>query len=216
MIVVFNHIPKTGGNTVALALSQRFELLHDYVADGSLESFERWKRCPVAPARLRDGTLLLGHYTGEGCRPQERYPRLLREPQVRLVTFLRRPTELALSSYFYRLRLGECTEADFRDVLFEMVGIYAHGFEVTAGAITTRPPSCAYAFVGITELMALSLSRLAHCLGVHPPAGPVGRENASQRPVYPSDWRRVVVDFDRAAAQDHQIYRHAVQRLVKT
>jgi len=205
MIILFNHIPKTGGHTVAKTLSERFQLLYDYVPDAFAESFQRWRTRPLSSSRVHDGVVLLGHFTGDGCRPAERYPGLLRDSRVRLITFLRNPTELALSRYFYCLRQGECSEADFRDVLFEMAGVYSGVFAGDAGS--------RYAFVGITEQMTVSLSLLAQMLQVDLPLQSVGRENATQRLRYPPGWQVTMREFEEASLEDHRLYRAACERL---
>jgi hypothetical protein len=213
LILLFNHIPKTGGHTVAKALSATFEPLYDYTADASPEAFERWRRHPVAAARVRDSMVLLGHFTGEGCRPGERYPALVRDPRVKLTTWLRNPTELALSSFFYRRRLGECVDSNFRDALFEMVGIYAHAFSITSEADDITGALWSYSFVGITEQMTLSCLLLAEHLQVDLPVCAIGHENRTERMCYPAGWMDAVSAFNEAARLDHLVYRVARRHL---
>ncbi|MDM0112643.1 hypothetical protein QTI66_10825 [Variovorax sp. J22R133] len=214
MIVLFNHIPKTGGNSFAQAINQRFDVLYDYVPNGSSESFAKWREQPIDASRFQDPMLLVGHFTGPGCRPHERYPDLVHRTNVRLVTVLRNPTELALSHYFYRLRLGEYQKSDFRRALFDMVGIYAHTFSIEHDGSDLAAALKSYSFVGITEHMGLSLEMMARDLGIAPPQGPVPFENASARIEYPSAWQSTVHEFDEAARLDHLIYRQACENLL--
>jgi hypothetical protein len=131
-----------------------------------------------------------------------------------MVTFLRCPTELALSSFFYRRRLGECVDSNFRDVLFEMVGIYAHAFSVTSEQDDIARALRSYSFVGITEHMALSFVRLAQHLDVDFPVREIGRENRTERTGYPAEWASAVSAFDDAARLDHVIYGVAQDHLL--
>jgi hypothetical protein len=212
MTLLFNHIPKTGGNTVTKFLCSAFEPVYDYVPDSSDAAFQRWRTAPVDLTRMTGHVALIGHFTGPGCRPHERYPALANSPSVEMITFVRHPTELALSSYFYRLRTGDCVESEFENVLFEMVGIYSNVFSVKKEEDIADALN-AYSFVGVTERMAESIEFLARRLQIDPPYDDVGSENASERGCYPAEWKSIRAAFDRAARLDHQIYQFAYKRL---
>lgn len=216
MIILYNHIYRTGGNTVTDVLSRRFTVINDYIAEPGSAGFERWRARPVPTALIRSGVALVGHFTGEGCRPEERYPGLFADPQVFKVTILRAPRELAVSSYFYRLHNGECGVNDIATTLGEVIGIYARLFGIESTSDDVDAALARYDLIGLTEEMPLSLGRLAEHLQTDWRLGTVPRMNTAPRRSLTPPEAEAFAAFSVAASLDQHIYDAVRRRFFST
>lgn len=97
---VFHHMPKAAGTTCRDVLAGWFEL--------RVDDREPWSEAPppprVSPDSIGTGELLCGHFNARGYSLRGRYPEMLRDPDWRLITFLRDPLDTAISYHFFERR----------------------------------------------------------------------------------------------------------------
>lgn len=213
-LYVFHHIPRSGGQSLRLALMRWFTLVEDYAEyDAEVDAF----RFPARPdlSTLTPGHLLCGHWGLPGQNLFDRYPELAGHPGLRLITFLREPLELATSLHYYEQMHWKSHVTRTLDERLEITVNYS---ATTLGYNGALPPTGLdvqrflerYWFVGITERMRESFDLLADRLGK--PRAEVTRFNAAPRSSGgPSS--DAVVRFRARSVLDGEIYRLAVERL---
>ena len=106
-IYVFNHIPKAGGTAVRQVFEQWGAVIGDYRTDTSDIATARFMEDRINVEALRRPAFVCGHYGLEGAYLDQRYPGIFDSTRYRLITFLREPLEIAVSTYFYAKRVGQ-------------------------------------------------------------------------------------------------------------
>jgi len=208
LIYVFHHIPKAGGKSCLAAFGEWFELVRDYRSGKPRETPDAYP--PKADLDALDETkLLCGHWEFPGYRIFERYPEFLERDDVRIITFLRDPLEIVISTYFYGRRRN-ATHLD--KTLDERVDEVTNFVQRVLGceAQAWRAHLERYWFVGVTERLQESFDVLADRLDK--PRIEVPTENATSRDgLRPS--AEAMARFRARCVVDHEIHAYAQRRL---
>jgi hypothetical protein len=201
-IYIFNHIPRTAGGAVLLALAAEFEIVYDYLPKEE-SRFARWLATPVRVDELAPGSLVAGHYTATGARLQERYPQTSDASRFRLITFLRRPYSWCASHlrYFGANATRQAVRAQ---------GAEAGVFARTLGASPDDPLDAlaGYWYVGLTEYAQADINQFLARLGRQPRT--LEHTNRSSRTVLSAKEKEFVRAYDQCATCDHQMYNAAL------
>jgi hypothetical protein len=207
-IYVYNHLPRTGGMTIARVLGTWFEPVLDYQTTESDDARERWLAEPINIAGLRPGQVLIGHYTGTGSL-ESRYPMVFDNDRFRLITFLRDPWAATMS----------CLKSPAGKHLIETTDpsrglMRLSGWMSRALGVPPLSPEAAlgrYWFVGLTEYITESLTALATLLRV--PLPNISRTNASPDGLVIPVSKSRFAEFCAASALDFKLHRIATFRL---
>jgi hypothetical protein len=156
-VYVFNHVNRTAGASVGQVLARWFRPVWDYQAGPDPASRERWLSHPLQLRDLPAGSVVMGHYTGDGGRLRERYPEVFSSRRYRVITVLRNPWHLALS---HARRIVEETGGakPIAEAVLEIAGIFSKNLGRDGRAF---PRLNDYWFVGTTENLPACFDALA-------------------------------------------------------
>lgn len=198
-IYIFNHIPRTAGGAVLLALAAELEIVNDYLPE-ERSQLARWLATPVRLDEVAPGSLVAGHYTATGARLQERYPETRDASRFRLITFLRRPYSWCASHlrYFGANATCQAVRADGAET-----GVFAR----TLGASTDDPGKAlaGYWYVGLAEHAQTDINWLLARFG-RPPRT-LEQANRSPCTMLSATEEAFVREYDQRAICDHQLYK---------
>ncbi|WP_366194071.1 glycosyltransferase [Meridianimarinicoccus marinus] len=207
---VFHHMAKAGGTTCRKVFSDWFEVV--------IDERDPWAEEPPGPpvdlAHLGPRHLLWSHFNPAGQRLRSRYPALLSDPNVRIITFVRDPLETALSSYFF-----ECRHRAEHDPGFTPLPIDEHlsraplhplAYHLLSIDADWRRALERYWFIGTLEHMGPCLKWLAAAFGKPAPRD-LPWLNRTPRTLQPSP--EAVRRFREQAALDYDIYGAARERM---
>lgn len=205
---VFHHLPRCGGTSCKAVFRQWFPLIQDYRKDWSARETVRYLSRRIDLDDLRDDTMLAGHFEIEGARLLERYPELMCEPDVRVITFVRDPLEIAVSMHHYAKR----QRADYPfHSLTDRLAARPNWIAAQLGCNSEdfRAVLDRYFFVGITESLQESVDVLAAKIAKEPMT--VGFLNESSRDERPSV--SDVREFRTRNTLDYAIHEYCRKRL---
>lgn len=160
-VLVFHHIPRSGGTSASAVLQRWFWIVRDYRPfHGDDSGFYRNKKDILA---LRNYQCLAGHFDVEGSYLAQRYPEAFSDARFRVFTFLRDPLEAKLSLYYYEKRHGINVGVSLQEHLLGRTNYIANRLPCTFADY--QGVLGHYCFIGITEHMQESLDRLAELAG---------------------------------------------------
>lgn len=211
-LYVFHHMPKCGGTALRRVLGKWFLLKGDYISDEQC-----FGQAPVDPpfdlqALTGKNTCLCGHFESAQNLLPVRYPEVLsNRRQFFLFSFVREPLELAMSLYFFGVKIGQ-------------LDAHAHSLQQWIDAHCNYMAGCfpctsenykevldRYNFIGIQEEMSSSVEKLAATLGREPL--PVRQFNVSPRDQQPTGLpEEAIRRFKARNALDYAIYDYARAR----
>ena len=102
-LYIYHHIPKCGGNSVKAVFSNWFICIEDYKEHATIEEF---RDSTINLKKLTPYHILCGHFEYDGCYLFQRYPSVINNPHVRLISFVRNPIDLKISLYYYEKKIG--------------------------------------------------------------------------------------------------------------
>lgn len=199
--LVFMHVPKCAGTSVAHALSYWFGERHVNLRQLPCRDVREDPRVVGGGSCIRDH-FTLPHRTVESAYPGAR----------QFFTMLRDPYDTLLSHYFYGMATKTPKFANYADVNEFLDEMAARPARATLfNYLLPRSKNedlCNYAdrfvFIGAADRMGQSISYLAEFLGKQPP--PVARLNATPRPSEVPDRRE---EFHKILAPDFELYEMA-------
>lgn len=203
-IVLFNHIPRTGGGALLHALESVTHVVSDYPPEDDA-SLECWRNTPYRLDELPGGTIIAGHFTAGGARLVERYPCVLDASRYRLVTFLRSPRPWCESHLRY---FGVDSTRRAIDAGRAYRGVFARVLDVSTDDVERALD--AYWFVGLSESLVRDARVLFDALGL-PDCALTGRNRSSPRPLDTQE-QRLVSAYVAQATADARLYAAASRR----
>lgn len=216
-IYFFNHIPKCGGTSLVKIFDRWFVVIKDYPPHdlkypdmGSLKhQFDYFKKSPKAYLKMRPWQMICGHFHEDGTRLFQRYPAILENERVRLITFLRDPFEHRVSLYYHGVRKKHnyAKGYNLKEYLFNEINsnFYAKVFGCTIENyqdILNR-----YFFIGILEDFDASFKVLAKKMGKSLPSA-LPHINVSLRDSQIENLVTVMDEFRLENALDYLIYEY--------
>lgn len=205
-ILIFHHLPKCGGTSMVETLKIWFPVVTMYR--------RAWTETPPHAPKLRslrDSTVLVGHFELPGNHWTDLYPEALRDPDIRVMTFLRHPLQLQASLFRYERKHGSNHASDFPDHLTRRPN-YMAGL-LQANDENWREVIDRYWFIGTTERAQEGFDALAKCY--EKPLVSVARTNEttvtgeSNPENLPEE---IVRAFEEANALDYKLYAEAKRR----
>lgn len=164
-VYIFHHIPKTGGQALALTFRKWFKIQVDYFEKkNNINDFIRYR---LNTHNLASDTCIVGHFTHEGTYVHQRYPEVIfQKNEFKLFTFIRDPLQTRISLYFY-LKNKNLQKNPASKGLVESL--------LSSSNVVSRSLICdesnykevldRYFFIGIFERMQESVDKLASLLG---------------------------------------------------
>jgi hypothetical protein len=149
---VFHHIPKCGGNSTLNILDSWFDLVFDY----NIKK-DKFKLDELTPSQC-----LCGHWELPNNHMHKRHPKIIREINYKVFTFVRDPLSIRLSLFRYEHEKGRCHFKSFEDDLRERKNWFSKRFP--ANEFNYKMVIDRYFFIGILEEFQLSLDILAYKL----------------------------------------------------
>jgi hypothetical protein len=175
-IKIFHHIPKCAGTAFRTEfLAQNFKIIDDY-RDACISPTDAMGYGPPINVELMaDNAVLCGHFEGRLIGSpmhsiENRYPVVQLKDASYVFTILRDPLEMAVSMFYYEIRVGArySDPDDYNaliEVLIEKKNYVSRLMNVeSADAIDDRLNM--YSFVGVSERYAETCTSLASILGV--------------------------------------------------
>lgn len=226
MAKIFHHIPKCAGTAFRREfLAQNFRLIDDYRDTGRTPSDEKGYGPPIDEELVTDDTILCGHFEGRligspAHAIENRYPIANSRDRSFVFTIFRDPLEMAVSMFYYEIRLGvrKADPNDYDALVKALIGKKNYVSRLlhveTSDSIDSRLDM--YSFIGITERYAETCSCLAGLLGV-PFIQRADYANKTRRS--PLSEQRLRSNFEyvsglhREGNLDYQIYNRALDRL---
>lgn len=207
-ILVFNHLPRTGGLTLATILSTWLEPVYDYQSDASEVARHAWRSHPIDLKSLRKGQVLIGHYGGD-TPIDMRYPDIFVNPRFRVLTVLRDPWSATQSALASKAAVHLLETASLGDTALALAG--RMGRALGAPPLSAKEALSRYWFVGTTERLSDSVRLLAQRLGVGVPSN-IPFMNRSTRSM-PEEVDQAFERFRCAAQIDYELHAEANARL---
>jgi hypothetical protein len=165
---VFHHMPKCGGTALRQVLEKWFHLKGDYISDQELYGHEPVKP-PLDLQALGKNRCLCGHFEWYHNHLGVRYPEVIsNRRRYFLFSFVREPLELAMSLYFFGVKVGWLNPQTqgLQQWLETHCNYMAARFPCTSEnykEILER-----YNFIGLQEEMSSSMEKLATIVGREP------------------------------------------------
>ena len=151
---------KCGGTSVALSLSEWFNVVYDHLKDP--KDIDDYVKNRLDVYSLINDSCIIGHYAYDRTFLFQRYPELTSQKnEFKTFTFLREPLSFYLSFYYYSKSHGRVnrTLIDFFDVNKNMMAYFLPCTEANYKEVLDK-----YFFIGITERLQESLDKLAGIL----------------------------------------------------
>lgn len=212
-ILVFHHLPKTGGSTVNNVLAQWCRRVRDYPERVDPDDWTKGHQYPepLDLGELKPDACLTGHWDRAGAYLAERYPEVLESDRYRVFTVLREPLEAKLSLLHWERRQGKTFgPGELERALLERPNYMARRLDPDPSPDVLRR----YWFVGMTGELQRSMNLLADHLDL--PRVEVGRANVSRRGDERGKLSSSLVEaFREANALDYALWRRAKERTEK-
>lgn len=178
MKYIFHHIPKCGGTSMKKAFGGWFRCRNDYRPPWSTgRRLARFAARTVDLERLREDSMVCGHFEVESIHLHQRYPQVIGHPGFRLITFVREPLSLRLSLLRHEAQHGRISgDEPVRELLLERPNWLARRFPCDAGGVDDVLER--YFFIGISEESQAGFDWLARALAKQPVTLP--RRNRSR------------------------------------
>ena len=209
-VLVFHHIPKSGGTTVINALKSWHTVIGDY--RHTFDDYNTYLSNRININELNRNICLAGHFEFKENSIPVRYPEIYNQPdKYKIFTIFREPLELAVSLYFYEIKTGNRNAEDQSlDDFLKKVNNY------TAARLLCNENNYInvidrYFFIGINEHLQESIDKLAEIL--KKPKIRLNKINTSPRDdQYKKLSEKTISIFKNNNELDYLIYNYALKK----
>jgi len=209
---IFHHIPKCGGSSARVALSNWFYTVDDYRPNIIVDEItDKYLKNRIDITHLKARHCLCGHFQMEGNFLHQRYPEvLMEETRYKIFTFVRDPLEMMISLYYYNRKRGLYLNITLEEFLIKHVdNILASVFPCNEE--NYRQVLSRYFFIGITEYLQESFNCLALILNKKKVKVPLVNQAERDKQSYevsPS----IIEEFKQINDLDYKIYEYSLDK----